>query len=50
MSANNQPISKSFAINEMRNNGDNIKLWSQQSNNILLKTFACEVIAVARGK
>lgn len=40
-------ISFVFAINEMRERGDKIKAWAQQSDNFLLKSLAQEVIKTA---
>lgn len=45
----NGKVSASFAISEMRTNGDKIKAWAQQSNNLLLKTLATEVLQAAGG-
>lgn len=43
----NGKISASFAILELRTNGNKIKMWAQQSDNLLLKTFATEVMQAA---
>jgi len=35
-----------YAVNEMRTNGANIRKWSQQNDNPLLKACAIEVLTV----
>lgn len=40
-------ISFQFAVHEMRQHGDKIKVWATQNENLLLKQLAIEVIAVA---
>lgn len=42
-----RPISKEFAISEMRDNGDMIRKWSRQAHNSFLKSLAEEVIMAA---
>lgn len=38
---------KNFAIDEMRQRGNKIKAWAQQSDNELLRILASEVIEAA---
>ena len=38
------------AVNDMRQNGDNIRRWAQQTENPLLQALALEVLEVAGGK
>lgn len=40
-------VSVFFAKNELRQHGDKIHEWAAQSDNVLLKTLALEVITVA---
>lgn len=49
MNATNNKVSFEFATNEMRTNGTNIRKWANQSDNLLLKSLANEVIAIAGG-
>ncbi|MCX9085303.1 MAG: hypothetical protein OIN87_10975 [Candidatus Methanoperedens sp.] len=47
---NSNKVSYEFANNEMRQSGEKIRSWAQQSDNILLKSLALEVIAITEGK
>lgn len=43
----NKSVSFQFADNEMRSNGDKIKAWAAQNDNLLLKQLANEVLVAA---
>jgi len=47
---NIKKVSFEFATNEMRQNGDNIRSWAQQSDNPLIQAICIEIIEVAGGK
>lgn len=47
MVGNNDTVFFEFAINEMLAHGDEIRKWAQQTDNLLLKQLASEVIEAA---
>jgi len=40
-------VSYDFAISEMRNNGDNVRKWANQTDNPLLRELAIETLQAA---
>lgn len=45
----NHTVSFEFATNQVRQRGDKIREWAAQNDNLLLKSLASEVLAVAGG-